>query len=124
MIANSVVLPAPFGPTSATIWPSSAVKAARSSASSPPKRRDTFSTRRISAIAAPRQPETTVALEHAHDAAWRVGDDQNEHGTINNEIESGRIADKMFGGLTERLHHQGAEQRAVEGAETADDRRE
>ena len=49
MIANRVVLPAPFGPTSATIWPSSAKNEAWSSASNPPKRREMFCTRSSSA---------------------------------------------------------------------------
>jgi hypothetical protein len=42
--ANSVVLPAPFGPISAVMRPVSAVNDALSTASNPPKRFDTFST--------------------------------------------------------------------------------
>ena len=53
MIANSVVLPAPFGPISAVMRPASAVNDALSTASRPPKRLETFSTRsRGSATAA------------------------------------------------------------------------
>ena len=38
MTLNSVVLPAPFGPIRAQIWPSSMVKVRPSSATTPPKR--------------------------------------------------------------------------------------
>src|SRR5262245_25711392 len=50
IIANSVVLPAPFGPISAVIRPVSAANDARSTASRPPKRFETFSTRKIGSV--------------------------------------------------------------------------
>src|SRR5205823_1722842 len=46
MTLNAVVLPAPFGPISPTISPSRASNETRSSATTPPKRRVTFSTER------------------------------------------------------------------------------
>src|SRR5690348_7386235 len=111
MIANSVVLPAPFGPTRATIWPCSAKKAARSSASSPPKRREMFSTRSISPMAALR---TTQELSHpreqAEDPAGRERNDQHQHAAVDHEVEAGRVAGDELGRLAEPLHHQRADQ--------------
>ena len=52
MIENNVVLPAPFGPINAVIWPAATRNDAPSTASKPPKRFETFSTlRSASAIA-------------------------------------------------------------------------
>src|SRR2546423_7068014 len=114
MIENSVVLPAPFGPTSATIWPSSTVSAAWSSASSPPKRREMFSTRSIS----------VMAPQQSRDAARRERHDEDQHAAVDDEVEPRRVARYQFGDLAERLDHQCAEQRAVHRADAADDRRE
>src|SRR5947208_714381 len=115
MIENNVVLPAPFGPTSATIWPSSATSEARSSASSPPKRREMFSARSSSCIAAPQQ---------SRNATRREGDNQDQHAAIDHEIEPRSVAGDELGGFTERFDHQRAEQWTVDRADAADDRRE
>ena len=46
---NSVVLPAPLGPISPTMWPGAMSKETSSRATIPPKRIETFRTDRISA---------------------------------------------------------------------------
>src|SRR6476646_1091404 len=116
MMANSVVLPAPFGPTSATIWPSSAVNEARSSASSPPKRRVMFSTRRISPIGALRLAQGAPhADEDPGDATRRERHDQHQHAAVDHQIKSRRVAGHQLGGLAERAHDKRAEQRPVYG---------
>src|SRR5260370_17506145 len=101
MIANNVVLPAPFGPMSAVMRPASAVNDARSTASRPPKRFDTCSTRsRGSAIAwlhrfrcsdslGSKSPAQVV--EDAGDAARRERNDQDEHAAIDDQIEPGCV---------------------------------
>src|SRR4029077_16905542 len=106
MIENSVVLPAPFGPISAVMRPCSAANDARSSASSPPTRFDTCSTRnRGSTTAAPqrfwhRGPGSQDALaqieQNAGDPARRHSNDHNEYASVNHEIEAGGIAGRKL----------------------------
>src|SRR6188508_3357270 len=115
MMENSVVLPAPFGPTSATIWPSSAISDARSSASSPPKRREMFSTRKSSCMTAPQETRNAARRERHHG---------NQHATVDHEVEPRHVAGDELGGFAERLHHQRAEQRAEYRADAADHGRE
>src|SRR5580704_15923319 len=100
MIANSVDLPAPFGPISAVMRPASAVNDALSTASKPPKRMETWSTRSRSAMALlqgggrvgfPGAKATIEVGEDADDAARCKRNDQNENAAVNNEIEAGRI---------------------------------
>src|SRR5262245_31486041 len=114
MIENSVVLPAPLGPTSATIWPSSAISEVRSSASSPPKRREMFSTRRSSCMAAPEPPRKP---------AWRERHHEDQHAAEDHEIEPRHVADDQLGCLAERLHHERTEQRAEDRADATNHRR-
>ena len=89
MIANSVVLPAPFGPIRPVMRPAGADSEAAFTASRPPKRCDTRSTAsRGSAMAGlPRrradggpahQPLLCVG-NGADDAARREGNDQHKH---------------------------------------------
>src|SRR5215471_8256091 len=97
MIENSVVLPAPFGPISAVISPVCAVSEARSSASKPPKRLDTPSTRSSGSAMAALQgggggslgrPESPAQIEqHAGDAARRHRHDQDEHASVDHQVE-------------------------------------
>ena len=82
MIENRVVLPAPFGPISAVMRPASASNDAWSTASRPPKRLETFSTRSRASVTAalrrcgrPDKPAAQVG-EDAGDAARRKGNDQ------------------------------------------------
>src|SRR5215470_3801268 len=131
MIENRVVLPAPFGPMRAVIRPLSAENDARSSASKPPKRFDTCSTRSRSStmIAFNRRRQSgpggwdAVAKveEDAGDAARRDCDDQNENASVDDEIESGCITGRELGDLAKRLDHECAEQGAENGPDAADD---
>src|SRR5215831_3659414 len=99
MIENSVVLPAPFGPMSAVMREGSATNDARSSASNPPKRFDTCSTRsRGSTMAALQRsrrgrPGTHNAMaqigKDAGDPARRHRNHQNENASVDHEIEPG-----------------------------------
>src|SRR5438477_10911323 len=103
MIANSVVLPAPFGPINAVMRPVSAPNEARSTASKPPNRFETASTRSSgSAIGGSRcgggrsaRPVAQVA-DQAGDAAWRERNHQDQHATVDDEVEPGRVARRKF----------------------------
>src|SRR5690349_6401526 len=106
MMANSVVLPAPFGPISAVMRPAGAANEAWSTASRPPKRFETPSTRSSgsgtgrlrcrSGAARPPPPSPQVGQE-AGDAARREGDDEDEHAAIDDEVEAGGIAGQELG---------------------------
>src|SRR5689334_17158602 len=111
MIANSVVLPAPFGPTSATICPSTASIEAWSSASSPPKRREMVSTRSRSPMRAlfPAE-EAAQARAETHDAARCKRNHEDEHAAVDDEIEARRVAGRKLREFAERTHHECAEQ--------------
>ncbi len=78
-------------PISAVIWPALAVSDAPSTASRPPKRLETFSTRsRGSVTATPPwtgQPAAQVN-EDAGDATRREGNDNNQHAAVDDEIEA------------------------------------
>src|SRR5215471_13872297 len=124
MIENSVVLPAPFGPMRAVIPPALAENDARSSASMPPKRFDTFSTRsRASSIVAlQRSPpgglgrwQAMAVGKDAGDAARRDGDHENEYTSVDHEIETRGIAGHDLAELPQRLDHQGAQQGSKHG---------
>src|SRR5262249_35576648 len=133
IMAKSVVLPAPLGPMRAVMRPASASKETWSTARRPPKSLETCSTRSSGSgtgrlpwrLGAPgsRRPPPQIG-EHAHDATRREGDDEDEYAAVDDEIEAWRIAGQELGGLTERLHHHGAEQRAESRAAAADDRRQ
>src|SRR5262249_44409825 len=113
MIENSVVLPAPFGPMSAGMRPCSAADDARASASNPPKRFDTCSTRSMgSAMAAPqrsrysgpgRQGALAQVGQNAGDPARRHRNDQNENAAVDHEIEAGGVAGRKLGEFSKRL---------------------
>src|SRR3974390_119474 len=101
MIEKRVGFPAPFGPMSAVMRPKSATRDARSSASNPPKRLDTCSTRSSgSTIEALRrcrnggpagQDAVAQIGENSGDPARRDRNDQNENAAVNHEIEAGRV---------------------------------
>src|SRR5215475_8258052 len=115
MIENKVVLPAPFGPMRAVTRPTSAERDTRSSASKPPKRFDTCSTRRRgSAIVAfqrhrhcgfGEQNPTANVGDDAGDAARRNGNYQNENTSVDDEIETGRVAGREPAEFSKRLDH-------------------
>src|SRR6516162_9961808 len=102
MAANSVVLPAPFGPISAVILPASALNDASVSAASPPKRFDRPSTRRsASAMGVLRrrnlaggQPLHRLAQvrQQSRNAAPGKCNHEDQHTAIDHEVEAGRIA--------------------------------
>src|SRR2546430_7375495 len=129
---NSVVLPAPFGPISAVMRPVSAVNDALSTASRPPKRMETFSTCSSgSATAALHGCRVAGLLEYAvhagdqsDDAARRKGHHEHEYATINDEVETRRVAGHELGEFAQNLDHQRAEQRSEHRAGAADDRRQ
>src|SRR6516165_7836642 len=130
MMANSVVLPAPLGPISAVMRPVSATNEALSSASSPPKRLHTASTRSNgSAMTALQHRRARAAAQQAvapveqsaRNATRRKCHDHDQHGAINGEIESRRIACHELGKLAERLDDERAKQGAEHGADAADD---
>src|SRR5262249_36140807 len=131
IMENRVVLPAPFGPISAVMRWASAVNDARSTASRPPKRFDTRSTRSTaSAIAAPqrcgcrsnRRPKATAQLgKDAADAARRERHHEDEDAAVDDEVESGRIAGRELGELSEDPDHERAKQRTENGADPSDD---
>src|SRR5262245_63441556 len=132
MIANSVVLPAPFGPISAVMQPAWALNDTSLTASRPPKRFDTRSTCRIvSAMGAlrlcglarheAREPRAQIG-DDAGDAARREGNHEDENAAVDDEVEPRRIAGNELGELAERFHDQRAEQRPEHRADAADDR--
>src|SRR6187455_602588 len=124
MMANSVVLPAPFGPISAVMRPASAVNDAALTASNPPKRRETFSTRSSSAIAALHRLGAKLraqAFEQSRNAARRESHDEHQHSAVDHQIEPRRMAGRELGEFAERAHDQRAKQRAEHRADAADD---
>src|SRR5689334_7609029 len=98
MIENKVVLPAPFGPISAVIRPGKAANDALFTASRPPKRLETLSTRsRASATVRLRrlllfEEPSVQAGEDSGDALRRERDDEDQHAAIDDEIETRRAA--------------------------------
>src|SRR5215470_2021120 len=126
MVANSVVLPAPFGPISAVMRPAVAVNDALLTARSPPNRIETDSTASSGSGTTALRSDACIAAaaEQARDAARREGDHEHEKAAVDDEIEAGRIAGDELRRLTKRLHHERAEQRPIHSAYAADDRRE
>src|SRR5262245_13140572 len=119
MHANSVVLPAPFGPISATISSFPTSSDTRSTAARPPKdleRARTSSTARF--LAAPR--------EQAHQAVGQPGDDGDQDRTVDDDAQRLGVADpwqhvaEIARDLTDHVQHGGADQRPEHGAGAAD----
>src|SRR5215468_6373020 len=101
-IANRVVLPAPLGPSSAVMRPVSAENEAPSTASRPPKRFETFSTcSNASGMGAfPRDspaPARQQIRQRPDDSARRKGHHQDENAAVDDEVETGRVADDELG---------------------------
>src|SRR5580704_12365943 len=99
IIANKVVLPAPFGPMSAVIRPVSTSSETLSTASNPPKRLLTPSTRSSGSTMGPlrlqgiRGGETLPHFaQQPSNAARRKSHDQDENAAIDDEIEPRRVA--------------------------------
>src|SRR5262245_41274840 len=116
MIANSVVLPAPFGPISAVIRPASAANVAWATASRPPNRLETCSTRsNASAMALlrdfrrcrTRRSEALLQIAHdAGDSARRKRHDHDEYAAVDDEVEPRRCAGHQLGHFAQGLDHQ------------------
>src|SRR5262245_34102855 len=127
MIANSVVLPAPFGPIRAVTRPASMASETSSTASKPPKRLPTCSSRSSGSAMRPLHGRCTPARnpppqgrQQAGNATRRKSHDQDERTAEDHEVEPGRVADGELGQFAERPDHKGAEQRAEHGADAAD----
>src|SRR5262245_14836765 len=101
-MANRVVLPAPLGPIRAVMRPASAASETLSTASRPPNLRLTPSRRTTGSamsrlrlwplrggLGPPRQAAKTA--QQPRDAVGREGDDQDEDGAVDDQIEAGRI---------------------------------
>src|SRR5262245_25999145 len=103
MIENNVVFPAPLGPINAVMRSGGAVSEAPFTAFRPPNQQLTRSTassgstmrhlldRRWRPLAAKRFSHIGKAADQP---ARHDPDHQHEHGTVNDEIEAGRIADQ------------------------------
>src|ERR1035438_6480761 len=135
MMANKVVLPAPFGPISPVIWPSGADSDAAFTASRPPKRTETRSTlRRTSTMArvpnrrtSGRKPLQSPSLQRrqaANEATGCQPDNKYQHSTIDHQVETRGIAGDEFGTFAERFDHERAYERPEHGAAAADNRRQ
>src|ERR1700730_7091131 len=131
IMANKVVLPAPFGPIRAVMRPDWTLSETLSTASNPPKRLLTPPTR-ISGSAMrlfqPRQFQDSEALPRLEkqpgDAIRSKSHDQDEDAAVDDEIEPRRVAGDMLGQLAQRLDHERANQRTEYRADAADDGRE
>src|SRR5580704_8839961 len=131
IIANKVVLPAPFGPIRAVMRPASTSSETLSTASNPPKRLLTPSTRsrgsamglfRLQGI---RGGETLPHLaKQAGNTAGRKSHDQDKNAAIDDEVEPRRVAGDELGRFAHRLDHERAEQRTEHRAGAADNGRE
>src|SRR4029077_9777371 len=128
IIANKVVLPAPFGPISAVIHPDWTLSETLSTASKPPKRLLTPATRSSgSAMGLLRLQgfhgdETLPHLAaQPGNAARGESHDQDEDAAVNDEIEPRHVAGGKLGRFPQRLDHERAEQRAEHRADAAHD---
>src|SRR5215469_11368643 len=131
MIANNVVLPAPFGPINAMMWPSRAVNETSFTANRPPKRCDMRSTAKSGLPMAGlrkrrRAHHSAPQLRKPTDqAAWRKPDDQHQDTTIHDQIDTGRIAaGHHLCALAQPSHHQCAKEWTDHRTGAADDRRQ
>src|SRR5580704_15161306 len=129
-MANKVVLPAPFGPIRAVMRPHSTLSETLSTASNPPKRLLTPSTRSSGSamgLLRPQRFQSSEALprleQQSGNAARGESDDQDKNAAIDDEIEPRRVAGDKFCRFTQHLDHERAEQRTEYRAGTADDGR-
>src|SRR5580704_7777471 len=118
IMANKVVLPAPFGPIRAVMRSGSTSSETLSTASNPPKRLLTPSTRSSGSAMGLLRPQGFQGGETLPRLATQPGnatrsksDDQNEDAAIDDEIEPRRVAGDELGRFAQRLDHKRAEQR-------------
>src|SRR5947199_10392382 len=92
--ANKVVLPAPFGPTSAPKVPGCTARLTRSTARSPPNAIDTPSSASSgSATALP--PQVAHAAADAGESVRREQHDQHQHDAVYDHVEAGQLAEQV-----------------------------
>src|SRR5580700_7892818 len=128
IIANKVVLPAPFGPIRAVMRPDWTLSETLSTASNPPKRLLTLSTRSSGSAMGLLRPqrfhdsETLPRLaKQPGNAAWGKSNDQDKNAAVDDEIQPRRIAGDKLGRFAQRLDHERTEQRPEHRAGAADD---
>src|ERR1700685_4234738 len=128
IIANKVVLPAPFGPMSAVIRPACTPSETLSTANNPSKRLLTPSTRSNGSAMGLLRPqrfqgsETLPRLEQqSGNAARGESHDQDKNAAVDDEIEPRRVAGDKFCRFAQRLDHERAKQRTEHRASAADD---
>src|SRR5580704_10305272 len=131
IMANKVVLPAPFGPIRAVMRPVWTSSETLSTASNPPKRLLTPSTRSSdSAMGLLRLQgiHGSETLPHfakqPGDAARRKSHDQDKNAAVDDQIEPRRVAGDKLCRFAQRLDHQRAKQRTEHRAGAADDGRQ
>src|ERR1700722_1998554 len=131
IIPNKVVLPAPFGPIRAVMRPDWTLSETLSTASNPPKRlltpstRSSGSTMGLFRLQGFHGGETLPRLEQQPgNAARGKSHDQDKDAAIDDEIEPRRVAGDKFCRFAQRLDHERAKQRPEYRAGTADDGRE
>src|SRR5580700_4144484 len=130
IIANKVVLPAPFGPIRAVMRPDSTSSETVSTAINPPKRLLTPSTRssgsamRLLRLQGFRGSDSLPRLaKQPGNAARSESHNENEDAAVDDEIEPRRVDGDKFCRFAQRLDHERAEQRAEYRAGAADDGR-
>src|SRR5689334_9132973 len=130
MIENNVVLPAPLGPISAVMRSGGAVSDAPSTAFNPPNQQLTRSTASSGSVMRhllDRRRRRLTAEKFSYigkatdDPARHDPDHQHEHGTVDDKIETGRIADQQPRRLSKRFDNQSAGQWPEDRTDAADD---
>src|SRR5580704_10591850 len=131
IMANKVVLPAPFGPIRAVIIPAWTSSETLSTASNPPKRLLTPSTRSSGSAMGLFRLQGFHGGEMLPHLATQPGNaargkshDQNKDTAIDDEVEPRRVAGDELGRFAQRLDHERAEQRTEHRAGAADNGRE
>src|SRR6202035_3828106 len=129
-MANKVVLPAPFGLIRAVMRSGSTSSETLSTASNPPKRLLTPSTRSSGSAMGLLRPqgfhggETLPRLEQQPgNAARGESHNENEDAAVDDEIEPWRVTSDELGRFAQRLDHERAEQRTEYRTGAADDGR-
>ena len=97
--AKRVVLPAPLGPISATIFPSGTSRLASETARKPPKFLERERTSSITAT----DDALHKLLKQAHKPARQVGQDKDQDYAEQDQIDTGLIAQSMTDGFLDQL---------------------
>ena len=121
---NSVVLPAPLGPTSALMLPAGTARLTSCTAFRPPKLMDSaqlaaachFSSAARGPLEQPRR-----RLAAAADAARREGHDQDQHHAVDHHADAGQLAEQVARQVGQRVQRQRAQHRSPQRAHAADD---